>query len=231
MSAMGSAENKKRVLLVDDHEVFAQGLANLLKSEEDLTVIGWASDGRAAVAAVREGRPDVVVTDLSMTGLNGIEATRQIVALGSEAKVVCLSVHAEPRFVEEALAAGASAYVLKEDAFEEVTRAIRAVLAGRMYLCSGVAGTVVGSWKSRHHSSAQSAYGLLSERERQVLQLLAEGRSTPQIGEHLHISAKTVGTHREHIMQKTGLHSIAELTRYAVGEGLADLSVKPRRTH
>lgn len=219
-----------RILLVDDHMLFTEGLAGLIERESDWTVTGRVADGLQVLEAVREQEPDVVVMDLTLPGLNGIEATRQIAAERPKVKVLCLSMHSEPRYVEEALVAGANGYIVKDEAFEEVGRAIRAVLAGRTFLGTAVAGNLVTAWKADRSPTQTSAYGLLSERERQVLKLVAEGHSTREIAERLHVGEKTVGSHREHVMQKTGIRNVAGLTKYAVAEGLTDLETGRRGT-
>ncbi len=212
-----------RLLLVDDHEVFLEGLTSLLVSEPDLTPVRRVTNGLAVLQAVRETEPDLVVLDLALPGLNGVEVTRQITTERPDIPVLCLSMHSAAHFVEEALDAGASGYVLKEDAFEEVVRAIRAVLAGRMFLCAGVAGTVVRGWRSLRVAPEGSAYTVLTNREREVLQLLSEGLSNKEIAGRLHVSVKTVSTHREHIMKNTEIHTVAGLTKYAIAEGLTQV--------
>ncbi len=209
-----------RILLVDDHHLFLAGLVALLESEPELNVIGQAQDGRKALRMARELRPDVVVMDVQMPGLNGIDATRQIAAELSGVKVLCLSMYGAARFVEAALEAGASGYILKDSALEDLVRAIVAVTAGGTYLSPGVAGTVIDVLKGHRPLANASAFTALTEREREVLQLLAEGCPTKRIASRLHISPKTVYTHREQIMDKLDIHSVAGLTKYAILEGL-----------
>jgi len=206
-----------RVLLADDHEIFVEGLCALLTKESELEIICRVSDGTEAVRLAREHKPDVVVMDLSMPGMSGIEATRLIVAERPTVKVLCLSMHDDRGFVMGALNAGASGYVLKGSAKEELLDAIRAVTADRVYLSPAVAGTVVDAAKSRIVAPAVEQ---LTEREREVVELLTQGQSTKEIAGNLHVSAKTVGTHRTHIMEKLGIHSIAELTKFAIRVGL-----------
>lgn len=210
-------------MLADDHEVFVEGLRSLIEACPDLEVVAMARDGRELLAALPKARPDLVVTDLSMPEMNGFEAIRRIASEHPATKILCLSMHSEPHFIEESLAAGAAGYVLKDRAFEEVIRAMREVLRGQVFICSQVAKVVVDLWRTTRRSRSESAFQRLSDREREVLQLLAEGQSTREIAERLCISVKTVGTHRQHIMEKTGLSSVAELTKYAVVEGLTDL--------
>ncbi len=209
-----------RVLLADDHELFSNGLRELLQQQGDLEVVAEARDGREAVRAARKARPELVLMDLAMPGLNGVEATRRITSeLG--VKVLALSMHREARFVEAALEAGAHGYLLKSSAFEELVAAIRTVLSGSTYLSPAIAGTVVQALRSRP-ASAETAYSLLSAREREVLQLLAEGLSSKQIAARLGRSPRTVHSHRERIMDKLDVHSLAGLIRYALQEGLAE---------
>jgi DNA-binding NarL/FixJ family response regulator len=208
-----------RVLLVDDHQLFLAGMRALLKTQPDLEIVEEVSDGRSAVKASRDAAPDVVLMDLAMPDLNGVEATRQICASQAGVKVLCLSMHAEPQFVQAALGAGAAGYLLKDCALEELICAIRVVDAGQAYLSPGVTGPVLESYRA-DRSGDGSAFALLTEREREVLQLIAEGHPTREIAELLFLSVKTVATHREHLMQKLDIHSVAGLTKYAILEGL-----------
>jgi DNA-binding NarL/FixJ family response regulator len=214
---------KIKVLLADDHQIMREGLASLLEKHPDLVVVGQAGDGREAVRLALELQPDVVVMDISMPGLNGIEATRQIVAAGSGIKVIALSVHAKNPFVIEMLQAGASGYLLKYSAAEELTQAIRLVLQGQTYLSPQIAGQVVESYLAKQSPAGASVFTVLSPREREVLQLYAEGKITRQIAALLHISPKTVEFHRRQIMDKLGVSSFAELIKYAIREGLTTI--------
>ncbi|NNF43014.1 MAG: response regulator transcription factor [Phycisphaerales bacterium] len=209
-----------RVLLVDDHAIFTDGLRVRLNAEDDLEVVGETRDGRDAVRDVADTKANVVFMDISMPGMNGIEATREIAAQRPGVKVICLSMHSERQFVQAALEAGASGYLLKDCAPAEAIRAIRAVIAGQVYLSPAVAGTVVEAMKNGGSGADASAFTVLTDRERSVLQLIAEGNSTRAIAERLHLSIKTIGTHREHIMHKLDIHSVAGLTKYAIREGL-----------
>lgn len=196
------------------------GMRLLFESSEDgFAVIADASDGRSAVRAVEQHRPDVVVMDVSMPDLNGIDATAQIRAVSPRTRVVALSAHQDPRMVVEMLRAGARAYVLKETAFDEVLRAIRSVLAGRVYLSPAVAGHVVERAIGPEGPDEPSR-ALLTAREREVLQLLAEGQSIKDTAARLCVSAKTVETHRKQIMDKLGIRTIAGLTKWALRAGL-----------
>jgi DNA-binding NarL/FixJ family response regulator len=211
-----------RILIADDHRIVRQGLRTLLQKEPDLQVVAEADDGRVTVRLVREMVPDVVIMDVAMPDLNGIEATRQIVSEFPQVKVIALSMYADRRFVVNMLRAGAVGYLLKDCAFEELARAIRAVLAHKVYLSPGVTDIVVKGFVQGNPQEA-SAYQVLTCREREVLQLMAEGRSTAQIAESLHVSGKTIETHRQQMMQKLNLRSVAELTKYAIREGLTTL--------
>ncbi len=206
------------VLLADDHTLLRKGVRSLLERSGKLRVVGEAADGRAAVQAVADLRPDVVIMDVAMPLLNGIEATRQIVAEYPRTKVVALSMHGNRRVVVEMLRAGAAAYVLKLSAFEEVTRAVEAAMAGESYLSPSVARLVVEEVVS--HDQLSSPFVSLTSREREVVQLLAEGRNSKAIAEALDISVRTVDSHRKKVMDKLGLRSVADLTRYALSEGL-----------
>jgi DNA-binding NarL/FixJ family response regulator len=209
-----------RILLADDHRIVLDGVHAVLEREPDFEVVGKATDGNQAVRLAREQVPDVMVMDLSMPGLSGIEATRQITAELPTVKVLCLSMHVDRGFVMGALGAGASGYVLKDGAKTELLNAIRAVMKDQVYLSPGVSGLVVDAATSKTAANASPAFALLTEREREVLQLLADGETTKEIAHRLNLSVKTVGTHREHIMDKLGIRSIAAMTKFAIREGL-----------
>jgi len=211
------------VLLVDDHQMMRDGLRAVIQKEPQLQVVGEADNGRAAVERARDLMPDVVVMDIAMPDMNGIEATRQIRAENPDVRVVALSTHEDERYVRATLAAGASAYVLKRAASDELFRAIQAVTRGQYYLSPGITGPMVQDWARRAAPGDTSAHSILSARECEVLQLLAEGKTSRQIASRLHRSVKTVETQRREIMRKLDIHSIAELTKYAVREGLTRL--------
>jgi DNA-binding NarL/FixJ family response regulator len=213
-----------KILLADDHEIVRQGLRLLIEKQSDMEVVAEAKEGRTAVRLVRKLLPDVVVMDVSMPDLNGMEAARQITREFDDVKVVALSMHWDSLFVTEMLQSGASGYLLKDCAFAELALAIRTVVAGKTYLSPSITGVVVDDYL--HHLPKKADFSgldVLSNREREVLQLIAEGKSTKQIALHLHISAKTVETHRQNIMNKLDIRSVAELTKYAIRKGLTSL--------
>jgi DNA-binding NarL/FixJ family response regulator len=212
-----------RILIADNHTLFSQGLRSLVEQQADFEVIAEARDGREALAQCRELRPDVVLMDVVMPGLNGLDATRQIRQETPSTRVLALSMHIDKRYVLGMLEAGASGYLAKDAPFDEVARALRAVAAGHVYLAPSIAGVVVEDYSRRASQSAASAAPALSQREREVLQLLAEGCSARQIARQLHISVKTVETHRRNMLEKLELDGIADLVRYAIREGITSL--------
>ena len=212
-----------RVLLVDDHRMMREGLRVLLAAAPDIEIVGEASDGRMALDLVRTLSPDVVVMDVGMPELNGVEATRQIRAENEGVKVIALSTHTDKSYVHHMLEAGACGYVLKIAAYDELLRAVRAASLGRTYLSPEIAGVVVERSTQAHAGGAVSAYSTLGAREREVLQLVAEGKTSAETAKEMHISIKTVESHRRNIVQKLGLHGTAELTKYAIREGLTSL--------
>lgn len=209
-----------RLLLVDDHELMRQGLRAILESEPGVEVVGEAANGREAVTLARTLLPDVVVMDVAMKEMNGIEATRQIRAARRDVKVIALLSHSDSRYVTAILEAGACAYVLKANAYDELRRALEAARQGRSYLCPDVTESVVGASLRGRTRAADPAGAALSSREREVLQLLAEGLTSPQIGKRLFVATTTVDTHRRNLMRKLDIHSVADLTKFAIREGL-----------
>jgi DNA-binding NarL/FixJ family response regulator len=209
-----------RILLADDHEIMREGLRSLLEKQRDMQVIAEAQDGRDAVEKALELRPDVVVMDITMPELNGIEATRRITGEDSGIRVVALSMHSTRRFMTEVLKAGASGYLLKECAVAELIQAIRTVVAGRSYLSPAVTEAVVEDYVRHVPSNGGAAFASLSPREREVLQLIAEGKATKEIAAALQVSVKTIEAHRAQIMEKLHIHSVAGLTKFAIHEGL-----------
>jgi DNA-binding NarL/FixJ family response regulator len=212
-----------RILLADDHQMLRDGLCSILASESDMEVVGETGDGRTAVSMCRTLVPDVVVMDIAMPDLNGVEATRQIKRENPKVKVVALSMYPDRRYVIGMLEAGASGYVLKASAYDELTRAVRVVSEGKKYLSPDITGVVVEAHVHSTTASDTSPYKVLGPREREIVQLLAEGKSSPQIAQQLHISTGTVDTHRRNIMKKLGIHTVVELTKYAIREGLTSI--------
>lgn len=210
-----------RIMLVDDHSVVREGFRGLLQQQADMEVVGEAGDGRTGVRLAEELKPDVVVMDVAMQGLNGVEATRQVLKQVPDVKVLALSMHPGKRVVGEMLQAGALGYLTKSCALEELVHAVRTVAAGQTYLSSAVEQPDgLGGSRPGRPSTGKTD---LSQREREVLQLVAEGMSTKEVAATLHVSTKTIETHRSNIMRKLGIHSIAELTKFAVREGLTPL--------
>ena len=213
-----------RIVLVDDHEMLREGLRAMLQQHADLEVVGEAGNGREAVELVAQTQPDVVVMDIAMPDLNGIDATRQVVRGCAGVKVVALSMHADKRFVSGMFQAGASAYLLKKGAAQELIEAIRQVAANQIYLSPKVAGAVIEDYvQFLGTTSGAIGNATLTAREREVLQLIVEGKTTPEIAVELNVSEKTIGTHRQHIMEKLDIHNDAELTKFAIRGGLTFL--------
>ncbi len=224
-----------RVALADDHRVVREGLSALLGREKDMQVVGTACDGLEAVRLARELQPDVMVTDVSMPGLNGVDAIRRIRVEEPGVRLLCLSMHDDSRMVLAVLNAGASGYLLKDSSADELAGAIRKVMAQKIYLSPELVTVVVDEMRSQQTRPPGQPADTLTPRERELVQLVSEGYSTSDIAERLHVSVKTVATHREHVMQKLHLSSVAELTRYALREGLTSLDTpcgarRPRAT-
>jgi two-component system, NarL family, response regulator LiaR len=211
-----------RILLAEDHAIVRQGLRELLNRQEGMSVVAEADNGRTAVALIRQHNPDVAIVDIGMPELNGTEATRAITAGDTGTRVIALSMHNDPRFVERMFQAGARGYVLKGGEFKELMDAIRAVMRGEIYLSPQIAGVVVRGFLGGG-GAKNPGYAVLTRREREVLQLVAEGRTTKEMAAQLGVSVKTIEACRSHIMAKLDLHSIAELTKYAIREGLTSL--------
>jgi DNA-binding NarL/FixJ family response regulator len=211
------------ILVADDHKIVREGLIALLQKHPHMQVVGEAEDGRQAVQLAAKLHPEVVIIDIGMPELNGIEATRQIVAENPGIKVIALSMHSDKRFVKGMLKAGASGYLLKYCASEELIAAIQMVMANRVYLSHDITGIVVEDYVQKLVDTDSSAFQALTPREREVLQLLAEGRSTRQIADALHVSVKTIEVHRKQMMDKLGLQNLAELVKYAIREGLTSI--------
>lgn len=210
----------KRAIVADDHKIMREGLRSLLEKRDDFECIAEADDGYQAVALAKELRPDIVIMDIAMPNLNGIEATRQIKSEHPEIEVVVLSMHATRNYVLQVLQAGASAYLLKDSAFEELSTALLAISRGGMYLSPAITKTAA---LSNLKGGTPGPGEQLTKRELQVLQLIADGKSTKDIATRLELSVKTVETHRKQIMDKLDIRSIAGLTKYCIREGLTTL--------
>ena len=213
-----------RIVIADDHKIFRQGLRTLLEKYSNLKVVAEAMDGNSAIKACLDLKPNLVVMDISMPGLNGIEATRQIIEKTSKSiSVIMLSMHSDWHYVIESIKAGARGFLLKDCAFEELTSAIQAVTSDKTYLSAPITDTLIKDYIFNVAKNDQSAFSILTPREREVLQLISEGSSTKNISEELKISIKTVETHRQQIMEKLNIHSVAELTKYAIRQGITSL--------
>jgi len=210
-----------RILLADDHPVVRDGVRTLLERESDMKVVAEAADGRECVLLAEEHSPDIVMMDIAMPNMNGMEATRRILAARPQCAVVILSMHQDESYVLGALKAGARGYLLKESVRGEIVQAIRAVFQGRSFLTSKVASLLREDYINRlQQRGLEDRYELLSDREREILQMVAEGRSNKEVANLLNISPTTVETHRAHILQKLDIHSVPELVLYAVRKGI-----------
>ena len=213
-----------RILLADDHQLMRQGLRAMLEEQPDLQVVAEADDGRVAVRLAKELAPDVVIMDVTMPHLNGIDATRQIRAENDAVKVIALSMHVERPFVVQMLEARASGYLPKDSPIDELLAAIRAAVRGDVFLSPSIAGMLVHPPPPRGGPVGEAELaGTLSPREREILQLVAEGKNAKEIAALLQLSSKTVEGHRRQIMEKLDLYSVAELTRYAIRHGITSL--------
>ncbi len=208
---------KIRVLLADDHDIVRAGLKSLLERQEDIEIVGEAADGRKAVALAEELNPSLIVMDIAMPQLNGIDAAAQILRRDPEVKIIVLSMYGDEEFLVRALAAGVKGYLLKDDVQADLLRAVRAVATGRSFFSPAIAQTLAEDYvRQLQNKGLQDSYELLSEREREILQLLAEGKSNKEAAAVLNVSPYTVETHRTHLMQKLNLHNTAEIVLYAV---------------
>jgi DNA-binding NarL/FixJ family response regulator len=214
---------KIKIILADDHKIVREALKNLLAQDSAFDIVGEADNGWAAVELTRKLSPDLVIMDVGMPDLNGIEATRKILAQSPEVNVLALSMHSDKKFVTQMFKAGAKGYILKDCAFEELLRAIRTVLVNRIYISPGIAGVVIEDFIKQPSWAVPCAFTILTQREREVLQALAEGKSTKETAYFLNVSIKTIETHRQQIMNKLNIHSVAELTKYAIREGITPL--------
>jgi DNA-binding NarL/FixJ family response regulator len=209
-----------RVLLVEDQQLIRSGLSTMIGLQPDMEIVGEADNGRSAVELAQKLSPDIVLMDIAMPELNGIDATQQVAALDPPPKIIVLSLYSDQRHVTDALKAGASGYVVKDSPLEELVLAIRAVCQGRVYLSPQVSSGVLHDYRRCVPGSASPDFATLSAREREVLQLIAEGKSTKAIATALYVSKKTIDTHRAHILRKLHASSVAELVKHAIREGL-----------
>ena len=217
--------DKIRIVLADDHAILREGIRALLEDQPDMTVVGEAADGRTAVEFAREHKPDVIVMDIGMPLLNGLEATRQIKRDYPDVNVLVLTMHDNEEYVSQLLGAGASGYVLKRAASAELVTAIRAVAQGQSYLSPAVTKLLIEGYIGRKpaESAVIDTFDTLTAREREVLQLVAEGHTNSQIAKLLNISLKTVKAHRSNLMQKLGMHDRGELIKMAIQRGIIEL--------
>jgi DNA-binding NarL/FixJ family response regulator len=212
-----------RILIADDHKILREGLKSLLEKQPEFAVVAEAQDGLSAISEAKKHKPDIAILDIGMPDLNGIEVTRRIRSEMAETRVIALSMHADRRFVMGILEAGAKGYLLKDSAFAELVTAVTAVAKGKMYLSPSIAETVVKNSLEKLDRKDEGSSVLLSGREREVLQMIAEGKSTKEIALKLFVSTKTVETHRKQIMDKLNIRTVAGLTKYAIREGLTSL--------
>ncbi|MCD4678263.1 MAG: response regulator transcription factor [Desulfobacula sp.] len=211
---------KIKIIIADDHSILQHGLCSSLEMEKGFKVVAKANSGRSAIELATLHRPDLVIMDVSMPHLNGMEATKQILEKNPEIKIIALSMHMEKIYVHGMMNAGASGYILKSCSFKELLLCIQTVLSGKQFFCREVKHLVTGSDGSLATDNMVSVFSLLSKREREVLQLIAEGHKSRKIAQKLNISVKTVDIHRTHLKAKLNIHSIAELTKFAIAEGL-----------
>lgn len=216
-----NVQEKIRLLLVDDHQILRDGLKQAISREEDMVLVGEADNGRDALVVTREAQPDVIIMDVSMPDLNGVEASRQIIKNNPDQKIIALSMHDDKHYVMGMFKAGVSGYLLKTNAFEQLAEAVRQVAAGHSYISSQIAGTLIRS--ALDNDDLPEEADELSSREIEILQLIAEGKNTEYMSDKLHISKRTVENHRQSLRKKLGLNTIAELTRYAIKKGIISL--------
>ncbi len=216
--------NKIKVIIADDHQIVRDGLRSLLEKEPDLEVLATVEDGRSTVRMAEELKPDVIILDVSMPELNGIESSRQILHDNPGVKIIALSMHDDRRFVINMLKAGASGYLIKDCAFKELTKAIHQVVnKGKIYLSPEISGIVVNNYVTGPVESDSLVYSILTPREREVLQLVCEGKTSGQIAASLYVSVKTVECHRSQLMHKLKINNLPDLVKFAIQEGLTSL--------
>lgn len=212
-----------KILLVDDHEIVRYGLRGLIEEQSDMEVVGEAENGRHAINLARQLKPDIVIMDISMPDMNGFEATRQIRREIPNTKIIVLSMHHRRQFVIDMLNAGVSGYLLKTKVHDDLIRAIKAAVANEVYLSSKVTSMMARDYVSNLSASDRLAPAVLTPRERELLQLISEGKSTKESALHLHVSIKTIESTRRQIMQKLDIDNVAELTKYAISEGITSI--------
>lgn len=212
------------IIIADDHQMMLEGLCDALSKYNDLEIVGTAGDGRDALKLAHKEKPDVVVMDISMPGMNGIEASRRFSEELPEIKIIAVSMHSDRRMVAEVLRAGAVGFILKECAVKELAHAIHTVMRkNSKYLCSRLTNEFVDAYVLQEDGEKKPEVVVLSPREREVLQMLAEGSTTRHMADKMGVSSKTIETHRRHLMNKLNMHSVAELTKYALREGMTSL--------
>ena len=212
-----------KILLADDHTILRQGLRSVLVNEFRMNVVGEAGNGREAIELAQSLKPDIVIMDITMPDMNGVEATRRIISEQPNVKVIALSMHIDKNFVYDMLNAGASGYLLKQCAYDEVQHAIQTVLRNKKYISPNITGVVIHDYVEQKNANQSKEADQLTSKEREILQMVAEGKSTKEIAVILHVSIPTVETHRRNIMEKLQLHSVADLTKYAIRVGLTSL--------
>jgi two-component system, NarL family, response regulator NreC len=213
-------KNSIRIIVADDHRIVRECLRLMLESEPDMEVIAEAANGREVLRRTQELLPDIVIMDVSMPELNGIEATRQLLSFSPRVRVIALSMHADSHFVLDMFRSGASGYLLKDCSLEELAKAVRTVANKKTYLSPGISDVVIREFLIGRQAIHSSAFSILTSREREVLQLVAEGKTTHQIAGYLYVSIKTIESHRKQLMDKLGIHNVAGLTKYAIRQGL-----------
>lgn len=217
-------EDKIRVLLAEDHTIVREGLRSLLEATGRVEVVGEADNGRSAVEVARELRPDVAIVDVSMPELDGVEATRQIKKAAPQVRVIVLTMHSAEVYMKEVFRAGASGYLVKKTAARDLLMAVEAVMRDEMYLSPAISKVVIDRYvEVGGEALSREGYNALSDREREVLKLVAEGRTNREVADMLNVAEKTVATHRANVMRKLELHNMSELVRYAVRERLIDV--------
>jgi two-component system response regulator NreC len=212
-----------KIMVVDEHKILREGLSTLIAKQPDMQIVGEATDGREALDLVDKLSPDLILMDVTMPNLNGIEATRKIKSKNPDIEIIALSLHSDRRYVLGMIDAGASGYLLKECAFEELVRAINTVMDKKKYLSPEISDILIEEYVKKNAQGKPTIYVKLTPREREILQLISEGKNTKEIARHLYISIKTVETHRRHIKKKLKVESIAELTKIAIREGLTSI--------